>query len=137
MAQNAKPSWVSRPPRVGNVITSRYPNDPKAVLRPCLVLEVQENSGSYAVRVAYGTSTLKIEQRGNIDIIAQSQSDLDANGVAVPTRFDLENTALIPWEEPECGCWRGKYSPVLGNLTRDQEEDAARKLAALQNKQRT
>lgn len=138
MAESAKPGWVSRPPRVGNVITCLYPNDPKGRLRPCLVLETLKGSEEgYAVRVAYGTSSLDHATRGKIDLIVESQSDITACGVAVPTRFDLEETAVISWEPPECDSWHGQYSPILGNLTVDQEKDAAYKLAAIQNKKKS
>lgn len=133
----AKPSWVSRPPRVGNIVTSLYPNDPKGRLRPVLVLETLAGSVSgYAVRVAYGTSSLDKDTRGKIDLIIESQSDVDACGLAVPTRFDLEETAIIPWETPDCDCWHGRYSPVLGELPTEQQVDCAYKLAAIQNKKK-
>ena len=88
----------------------------------------------YAVRVAYGTSSLNKEARGKIDLIIETQSDIDECGIAVPTRFDLEETAIIPWEPPECDCWHGQYSPVLGGLPTSQQVDCAYKLQAIQNK---
>src|SRR4051812_40805272 len=101
MASNAKPGWCSRPPRVGDVVTCLYPNDPKGRLRPALVLETKVGSnGGRAVRIAYGTSNLNKEKRGDIDLIIESQSDIDECGLAVATRFDLETTAVIPWEPP-------------------------------------
>jgi hypothetical protein len=137
MASSAKPGWVSRPPRVGNIITCLYPNDPKGRLRPCLVLEVLAGSkGGFAVRVAYGTKSLDKATRGKIDVIIESRSDIDECGIAVPTRFDLEETATILWEPPDCGCWQGESSPVLGELPTIQQVDCAYKLQAIQNKQR-
>lgn len=135
MAESGKPSWVSRPPRVGNVITCLYPKDPKGELRPVLVLAVLSGSeGGYAVRVAYGTKSLDHKTRGEIDLIIESKNDVDTCGLALPTRFDLEEIAVIPWEPPDCDCWRGRYTPVLGELPADKQVDAAYKLAAIQNK---
>jgi hypothetical protein len=135
MAPTVKPGWVSRPPRVGEIVTCLYPNDPKGRLRPCLVLEARAGSASgYSIRVAYGTKSLDKATRGNIDLIIENQSDVDACGLAVPTRFDLENTAVIPWEPPDCDCWHGQYSPVLGVLPRPHQIDCGHKLLAIQNK---
>src|ERR1700743_893797 len=137
MAASAKPEWVSRPPHAGDIVTCLYPIDPKGRLRPCLVLEVLAGSGGgYAVRVAYGTKSRDKATRGNIDLIVESQSDMDECGVAVATRFDLETTATIPWDPPDCDCWRGCYSPILGELPKAQQIDCAHKLQAIQNKPR-
>lgn len=135
MAQTAKPGWVSRPPHVGDVVTCLYPNDPKGRLRPCLVLEVLAGSTSgHAVRVAYGTKSLDKATRGKIDVIVESQSDIDACGIAVATRFDLEETAVISWEPPDCDCWHGRYTPVLGSLPKSHQIDCGFKLQAIQQK---
>jgi hypothetical protein len=135
MAQTAKPGWVSRPPSAGAIVTCLYPNDPKGELRPCLVLETLSGSKSgYAVRVAFGTKSLKKDTRGAIDLIVESQGDIDTCGLAVATRFDLENTAIIPWDLPDCGCWRGQYTPILGWLPRSHQIDCGFKLGAIQAK---
>ena len=135
MASSAKPSWVSHPPRVGNIVTCKYPGDPKGELRPVLVLQKREgDKGGFAVRVAYGTKNLNKEKRAHIDLIIEDQHLVDACGLAVPTRFDLENIAVLPWEPPDCGCWSGYNSPVIGELPTDQQIECAYKLAAIQNK---
>lgn len=132
----SKPDWVSRPPRVGQVVTCLYPGDPKARLRPCLVLGVAvSKTGSYAVHLAYGTSQLDKATRGGIDLIIEKESDMEACGIAVPTRFDLETTAAIVWEPPEFDCWRGEYSPILGMLPREKQIDCGYKRRAIQAKQ--
>lgn len=137
MAANAKPGWVSRPPRVGNVVTCLYPNDPKGALRPVLVLEALAGSSEgFAVRVAYGTKSLDYATRGKIDLIIDTKADIDACGLALATRFDLEECAIIPWEPPLCDCWHGRYSPVIGELPVKQQIDCAYKLAAIQNKRK-
>lgn len=117
MAPSAKPGWTSRPPRVGNIVTCLYPGDPKGRLRPVLVLETQAGSaGSFAVRVAYGTKALDRETRGKIDLIIDDPADIDACGLPLATRFDLENLATIPWQPPLCDCWRGFDTPIIGKL---------------------
>jgi hypothetical protein len=88
------------------------------------------------VRVAYGTKSLDKETRGQIDLIVESEAELDECGLAIATRFDLEETAVIPWEPPDCDCWHGRYSPVLGALPMSQQIDCAYKIQAIQNKNR-
>jgi hypothetical protein len=132
---SGRPGWVSRPPSVGSVVTCLYPGDPKARLRPCLVLGVATGSaGGYAIHVAYGTSQLDKDKRGDIDLIIEDAADINACGIALATRFDLENTAAIVWEPPEFDCWHGRYSPVLGSLPRDKQIDCAYKLRAINDK---
>jgi len=136
MAPSAKPGWCSRPPRVGNIVTCLYPGDPKGRLRPVLVLETQAgSSGSFAVRVAYGTTSLDHATRGKIDLIVDNRADIDECGLAVATRFDLENIATIPWEPPFCDCWRGFETPVLGELPVAQQIECAFRLRAIQERQ--
>ena len=136
MAPSAKPSWASLPPHVGKIITCLYPGDPKAQLRPVLVLEslVGADGASFAVRVAYGTKSLDRETRGKIDLIIDTAADIAACGLAVPTRFDLETTATLPWEPPQCDCWRGRISPIIGELPLAQQIECAHRLKAIQDR---
>jgi len=137
MAQSANPSWVSRPPHVGNIITCLYPGDPKGRLRPVLVLEVRAGSVSgFSVRVAYGTRSLDYETRGSIDLIIDKPIDIDHCGVPEATRFDLETTAVVAWEPPSCDCWRGWATPILGELPTSQQVECAYRLKAIQEKQK-
>ena len=135
MVPSAKPGWTSHPPRIGDIVTCLYPGDPKGRLRPVLVLETQAGSaGSFAVRVAYGTTSLDYATRAKIDLIIDAAADIDACGLAVATRFDLENIATIPWEPPFCDCWRGFDTPILGELPVAQQVECAFKLKAIQEK---
>jgi hypothetical protein len=87
------------------------------------------------VRVAFGTGTVKEKIRGAIDLIIESDDDRDRCGLPKPTRFDLETIAILSWEPPECDCWRGFNSPVLGSIPKSKEIECISKLAAIQNKQ--
>lgn len=137
MTPSDKPRWVSRPPRVGNIITCLYPGDPKKRLRPVLVLQTSAGSnGGFAVRVAYGTKSLDYDTRGQIDLIIDKPIDMDTCGVPLATRFDLENTAEVPWEPPFCDCWKGFGSPILGELPSSQQVECAYRLKAIQEKKK-
>ena len=89
------------------------------MLRPGLVTEVLRDtkSGRVACRVAYGTKHLKIMRRGYLDLIVQNSEDIARFGLARATRFDLDNTAVLPWQSPFFGCWPGFRTPVIGALT--------------------
>jgi hypothetical protein len=64
-----------------------------------------------------GTTTLKILQRGRIDLIVQKASDLRQMGLARATRFDLDKTAVLPWTSAFFGHWSGHQTPRIGALT--------------------
>jgi hypothetical protein len=100
-----------------------------------LVLGVAKGSvDGYAVHVAYGTKSLDKTTRGKIDLIIELEADIDECGMAVPTRFDLENTAALMWEPPDFDCWKGRYTPVLGSLPKSQQVECSWKLQAIQDK---
>lgn len=135
MATNHRPSWVSLPPSVGNIVTCLYPNDPKGRLRPALVLGVAKGSqGDYAVHIAFGTKTLKKDTRGDIDLIIEFDADIAKCGIAIPTRFDLENTVAIQWGPPEFDCWTGRLSPIIGCLPKNLQIECGWKLYEIENK---
>jgi hypothetical protein len=101
------------------------------------VLETRAGSGGgFAVRASYGTSSLDYETRGKIDLIVDSPADIEACGLAVATRFDLEETAELPWEPPLCDCWRGYHTPIIGELPVKQQVNCSYKLSAIQNKKK-
>jgi hypothetical protein len=130
-------SCSNRPTRSLKAAACSMPGWPPSLTRSLLplVLETQAGSGGgFAVRVAYGTKSLDYVTRGKIDLIIDSPEDIDICGLAVATRFDLENIATIPWEPPHCDCWRGRLTPILGELPMAQQVECAYKLAAIQNK---
>jgi hypothetical protein len=135
MPTNNKPAWISRQPHVGDIVTCLYPNDPKGRLRPCLVLGVAKGSaGSYAVHIAYGTTNLNKEKRSEIDLIVDSEIDIKACGIPSATRFDLENTTALVWEQPDFDCWKGRYSPRLGSLPKNKQTECGWKLKSIKDK---
>ena len=134
-SQNAKPSWASHPPRVGDIVTCIYPGDPKQRLRPVLVLATLAGSGGdFAARVAYGTKSLDYTTRGGIDLIIDDHDDIDTCGLAVPTRFDLENVIVLPWTSPDFGCWYGYPTPKIGELPISQQVECAYRLNRIEQK---
>ena len=75
------------------------------------------NVGTFACRIAYGTTYLKYVQRRYLDLIIQDPADLDQIGLAHPTRFDLDSIALLPWASEFFAVWRGYRTPRIGALT--------------------
>jgi len=59
----------------------------------------------------------KILQRRHLDLIIQDPDDLDRIGLVHPTRFDLDNRALLPWSSEFFGVWSGHRTPRVGTLT--------------------
>lgn len=96
-------------------------------LRPALVLSVLRNkeTGAIALKVAYGTSALKLMQREHLDLIIQNAADMRTVGLPRATRFDLDNTVSLPWCPPYFDCWDGYRTPVIGSLTEDYAKDLA------------
>ena len=129
----SQPKWTLSPPNLFDIVTGYYPESkPKAgtpAHRPCLVTAVyqDEQTGAYACEVAFGTKTLKTHQRGDLDLIIQNSSDIDAVGLPMATRFDLdkENRVVLEWSDTNFKPWRGYSSPRLGGLTLDYQKDYA------------
>jgi hypothetical protein len=86
-----------------------------------------DETGAYACEIAYGTKSIKLHQRGGLDIIISNSSDIDEMGLHVATRFDLdpENRIVLEWCEPNFKAWSGYLSPKLGALTLEYQKDYA------------
>lgn len=128
----ALPKWVAQQPSAFDIVAAYFPeSQPKGelTLRPCLVLDVLRNkkTGAIACRVAYGTKNLKFLQRKHLDIIIQNAADLDAMGLAVATRFNLDANTLadLPWPPEFFGCWSGREHPRIGTLLETYARDYA------------
>lgn len=131
MAAPSEPFWVATPPNAFDIATAWFPErnsiPPGPKLRPSLVIAVLQNkiSGSIACKIAYGTKNLKLTQRGQLDLIIQNSVDMALFGLSTATRFDLDFTATVPWNNKYFGCWYGYSSPVIGSLTEHYIRDFA------------
>lgn len=127
------PKWANSPPNLFDIVTGYYPESkPKAgtpAHRPCLVTAVYQNSetGEYACEVTFGTKSLKVHKRQDKDIIIQNLSDLNAIGLPMATRFDLdyENRVVFEWKPPNFEPWTGYTTPRIGSLTLEYQKDYA------------
>lgn len=122
--------WYRRPPSAFDIVTCNFPEadpppDGSLKLRPALVLSVlrQKTTGMIALRIAYGTSVLKLLQREHLDLIIQNATDLRLIGLPRATRFDLDNTVELPWCPPHFDTWAGYSSPIIGTLTQDYAKE--------------
>ena len=52
-----------------------------------------------AVEVSYGTTKLKLDKRGRVDLIIQNATTMGSLGLPMATRFDLDLTNILPWCE--------------------------------------
>lgn len=132
-AKLSLPKWALSPPNLFDIVTGYYPESkPKAgtpAHRPCLVTAVYEDteSGGYACEVTFGTKSLKTHQRAELDIIIINSSDLDAMGLPMATRFDLDacNRIVMEWNVKNFKPWRGYVSPKIGALILDYQKEYA------------
>lgn len=128
--------WFKRPPAAFDIVTCYFPEtqpEPGGLkLRPALVLSVlrDKNMGMIALRIAYGTSHLKLTLRSDVDLIVQNAADMAVIGLPRATRFALDELATLPWCPPHFDCWDGYETPKIGQLT----EPYARDLAWLMHK---
>lgn len=129
----SQPKWTLSPPNLFDIVTAYYPESkPKAgtpAHRPCLVTAVYQDteSGGYACGIAFGTKSLKTHQRAAFDIIIVNSSDLDAMGLPMATRFDLDdgNRIVMKWEKGNFEPWGGYRSPRIGGLTLEYQKEYA------------
>lgn len=119
-----RPAWERTAPSPFCIATCFFPESeapeiPGPVLRPALIYAVEANAArdKFACHVAFGTTKLKIAQRGDLDLIIQNAADLAFLNLPRATRFDLDKTGRLPWAEKYFGVWRGHTTPVLGHLT--------------------
>lgn len=124
--------WFLRPPAAFDIVSARFPEvnpqpDGSFKLRPALVLSVlrDDADGMIAARVAYGTTNLKLMQREGLDLVIQNAADLRIIGLAMATRFDLDEILIMPWCPPHFDCWTGYETPVIGRLTLEYAKDLA------------
>jgi hypothetical protein len=102
-------------------------------VRPALVRAVKKDPTTErgAVKVYYGTSQLKLNTRGHIDLVIQNNAELRRLDLPMATRFDLDRYNWLPWcseffcEPPHCN------RILAGSLS---EEQAARLRAKLKRR---
>lgn len=133
MASDEAPpaEWFKRPPSALDLVTCYFPESqpepggPK--LRPALILSVlrDRKTGMIGLRIAYGTTNLKLMQRSDRDLIIQNAEDLGIMGLPRATRFDLDELVVLPWCPPHFECWEGYPSPKIGQLTEPYARDLA------------
>lgn len=118
------PDWVGRWPEAFAVVTGFFPEarpkGGKPDCRPLLVTQVlrAKSSGAIHLRIAYGTSKIKLQKYANRDLIIQNLSDLDACGLMTPTRFVIEPRSQLvrEWTPENFAPWGGCNSPRRGRL---------------------
>lgn len=106
------------------------PGIPALVPHPCLVFAVNEyKPDHFSVQVAFGTSTLKTDQRP-ADFIVMSAVNLCYAGLYQATRFDLDKIKWLMWDDewfiPQCP--ERHETPVIGRLPQEEIEDLRRLL---------
>lgn len=120
-------AWTYYPastlPAPFDIVWSHFPealalDKPAPKSRPALVLQTAVSEPGFCpeVRVAYGTSNLKLATRKN-DLFVQNYEDMSVAGLYQATRFDLDNIIWLPWaEEWFVPVGRQYSSPVMGRL---------------------
>jgi hypothetical protein len=86
-----------------------------------------QETGNYACEIAYGTKSTKAHTRIGMDIVIVNSSDLDAMGLPMATRFDLDagNRVTLEWSETNFMPWSGYSTPRIGSLTLDYQKEYA------------
>lgn len=135
MSNSADPvEWFAAPPSAFDIATCWFPRAPDKHpgpdLRPGLITGVLRgnSTGRFACRVCFGTTNLKIMQRGGRDIIVQNARHIDQFGLQRATRFDLDTVLTLPWNDRFFGFWSGYSSPIIGSLTEVYMRDFAYKM---------
>jgi len=129
----SQPKWTLSPPNLFDIVAGYYPESkPKAgtpAHRPCLITAVYQDTegGTYACEVAFGTKSLKSHQRAGLDIIIANSTDIDAMGLHMATRFDLDmrNRVVMEWKNDNFQPWKGYNSPRIGALTLEYQKEYA------------
>lgn len=124
--------WYRRAPAPLSIVTCYFPEtdpepDGSLKLRPALVLSIlrDKGTGAIALRIAYGTSVLKLTRRLGVDLIIQNAVDMRIMGLPKATRFDLDEQVDLPYSTEFFACWEGYKTPVIGQLTEDYAKELA------------
>ena len=119
---------LSTIPAPYDIVWCRFPahdalGDPGPKPRPAIVLNcaLDNDAGEGEVQLVYGTSKLKFDRRPR-DFFVTNLAEMDACGLHLATRFDLDNIAWIPWAKEWFSVIAGYQSPVIGHLTPHQQK---------------
>jgi hypothetical protein len=129
----SQPEWVGGPPNLFDIVTGYYPESkPKAgtpAHRPCLITAVYRNeeTGQHACEIAYGTKSLKQHNRQGLDVIVVNSADLDAMGLPMATRFNLDadKRVTLLWASENFQPWTGYSTPKIGALLLEYQKEYA------------
>jgi hypothetical protein len=125
-------------PEVGDIVWCRYPRLAKDLPgpkpRPALVLQVRGVDDVIEVTVAYGTSQHLDQMKSGEFAIRKIEngSAYALAGLSYDTKFDLNNTVCIPWddmffsvplgapygENPKLGCLHPSMMKVVASAAR-------------------
>lgn len=129
------PPWTSTPPSVMDIVAAYYPESTPPnewKLRRCIVTDVfvDENDGTIACEIAYGTS--KPTYYGQPHIHIHNSSDLSAMCLSKDTRFVMGAREILPWTPAFFGYLYGRKTPFLARLLPDYHREFAYCMAAYQ-----
>ena len=107
-----------------DIVWCRFPEhldlgNPGPKSRPALVMKtaVAEERLTPEVRVMYGTSRLKREERP-FDFFVTNFRDMEEAGLYQATRFDFDRRLWLPWAEEFFAPPNAKYrNPAIGHLS--------------------
>ena len=119
--------WESSPPSLYHIVTGFFPetsprqtwaDNPRPLL--CCGVAKDDESGTYFVRVAFGT-TQNIHKAQPTDLVIGNLSMLNELGLMKPTRFVINagsRMVVLPWTEEFFRPWTRprKTSPILSKL---------------------
>jgi hypothetical protein len=83
--------------------------------RPALVRSVRQKDGNRALEVAYGTS--KLHKPYVSSFYVANLTDMNAAGLFLATRFELDLTLLLPFAEDYFPKRPDGVGPVIGRLS--------------------
>ena len=132
--------WEKTPPRLYNILTGFFPEtSPKETWatnpRPLLCCGVAQDmsDGTYAVRVAYGTTQNLGRAHAN-DLVIGNLGILNQLGLKHPTRFVINSgleMVCMPWTEEFFQPWSDSSTPIRGRLPEDMQRYVGGILARL------
>lgn len=132
-------AWSDRLlPAPGDVVWCRFPyderpNHPAPSGHPALVFQVvQQNSGTFSVQVAFGTSNITRAPH-HLNLVIHNMRSLDHAGLQRATLFDLGRVRFLPWTSDWFHAIGRNKTPIMGGLDIETLGRLRQILAARQN----